>query len=306
MQDFWSEDDNPDLSECIAGIFLGRRREIGAWEEPNGGQRNAARWQFLAWWTRARPVTVLRPGPAPDVRHRTTPIRREIQRARRGRSGESCSRMLASMTHAFDVIHITNELPSGRLGGVGTVIDGLISGFRKLGLRVLWFHLDDDVTPGEIANSIGAGATMWAGTLGDLRQFSAPVLHIHCYQPHQRLLEICRDHPSIYTIHSLLNWEARSNDIDLTDSIRWQEQLIAAVDRVAVISEAEREAYTALGYSVSTRTCALSATACAIRARSGLRAGPERSDFADGLFRESGRSSRRSFSMRPVSKRAGP
>jgi hypothetical protein len=34
VQDFWSEDDNPDLTQCIAGIFLARRREIGTWEEP--------------------------------------------------------------------------------------------------------------------------------------------------------------------------------------------------------------------------------------------------------------------------------
>jgi len=34
VQDFWSEDTNPVLSDCIAGIFLGRQRLDGAWEEP--------------------------------------------------------------------------------------------------------------------------------------------------------------------------------------------------------------------------------------------------------------------------------
>ena len=43
-------------------------------------------------------------------------------------------------------------------------------------------------------------------------------------------------------------WEARSNDIDLAHSISWQEQLIAAADRVVLISEAERTAYATLGY----------------------------------------------------------
>ena len=34
VQSFWIEDDNPDLSERLAGIFLARRRTDGGWEEP--------------------------------------------------------------------------------------------------------------------------------------------------------------------------------------------------------------------------------------------------------------------------------
>lgn len=34
VQDFWTEDENPDLSECLATVFLGRRRSDGRWEEP--------------------------------------------------------------------------------------------------------------------------------------------------------------------------------------------------------------------------------------------------------------------------------
>lgn len=34
VQNFWSEDRNPDLSESLAGVFLARRRADGAWEEP--------------------------------------------------------------------------------------------------------------------------------------------------------------------------------------------------------------------------------------------------------------------------------
>ncbi|HTU55084.1 MAG TPA: glycosyltransferase family 4 protein [Acetobacteraceae bacterium] len=150
--------------------------------------------------------------------------------------------------HAFDVIQLTNELPTGKLGGVGTVIDGLASGLRKLGLSVLWFLVDEAAEPGRTTPFSLEGAMVEVGTLADLRRFSAPVLHIHCYEPHQRLLELCRERPSLYTIHSLLNWEARSNDIDLTPSIRWQEALIGAAARVVVISEAERSAYSALGY----------------------------------------------------------
>ena len=32
VQNFWTEDPNPDLSQCLAGIFLSRRRRDGAWE----------------------------------------------------------------------------------------------------------------------------------------------------------------------------------------------------------------------------------------------------------------------------------
>ena len=34
VHDFWSEDDQPDLSVCLAGVFLARLRADGAWEEP--------------------------------------------------------------------------------------------------------------------------------------------------------------------------------------------------------------------------------------------------------------------------------
>ena len=34
VQNFWIEDDNPELSQAIAGVFLARRRTDGEWEEP--------------------------------------------------------------------------------------------------------------------------------------------------------------------------------------------------------------------------------------------------------------------------------
>lgn len=34
VQNFQVEDRNPDLSMCEAGVFLARRRDDGAWEEP--------------------------------------------------------------------------------------------------------------------------------------------------------------------------------------------------------------------------------------------------------------------------------
>ncbi|MBT0963810.1 hypothetical protein [Denitromonas iodatirespirans] len=32
VQNFWIEDPNPDLTQCLAGIFLARRRRDGQWE----------------------------------------------------------------------------------------------------------------------------------------------------------------------------------------------------------------------------------------------------------------------------------
>jgi hypothetical protein len=34
VQYFWTDDDNTNLNECRAGIFLGRRRATGEWETP--------------------------------------------------------------------------------------------------------------------------------------------------------------------------------------------------------------------------------------------------------------------------------
>lgn len=34
VHDFWADDDNPILTECVAGIFLRRRRASGDWEVP--------------------------------------------------------------------------------------------------------------------------------------------------------------------------------------------------------------------------------------------------------------------------------
>ena len=45
------------------------------------------------------------------------------------------------------VVEITNELPFNRLGGVGSAIDGLISGFAALGVPVLWFLVDHHYRP---------------------------------------------------------------------------------------------------------------------------------------------------------------
>jgi hypothetical protein len=149
----------------------------------------------------------------------------------------------------FDVIHVTNELASGKTGGVGTVVDNLASGLGKLGLSALWFLVSDGAEPSPSHAQSPGGVAVASGRLDDLRSCPAPLLHVHCYEPHESLIEICHERPSLYTIHSLLRQEAVSNDIDLTPSVRWQEQLIAAVDRVVVISQAERDAYARLGYT---------------------------------------------------------
>ena len=64
VQDFWTDDDNPNLDECLAGIFLARRRPTGEWEMPE-------RWQIECRSLMVLGTIDTRQGPhilsAPDV-----------------------------------------------------------------------------------------------------------------------------------------------------------------------------------------------------------------------------------------------
>jgi glycosyltransferase involved in cell wall biosynthesis len=148
---------------------------------------------------------------------------------------------------SFDVIQVTNELPNGRLGGVGTILDHLTSGLHRLGVRCLCYRISNLPTHGLTDSALG-GVPIVHGTLEALHSIAAPVLHVHCYELEGRLLDLCASRPSLYTVHSLLRVEAETNDIDLPGAIAWQESLIAAVDCVALVSDAEYDAYAGLGY----------------------------------------------------------
>jgi glycosyltransferase involved in cell wall biosynthesis len=149
---------------------------------------------------------------------------------------------------SFDVIEVTNEMPVNRIGGVGSVIENLLSGFRSVGVRALWFLVDHSYRSFEVDEILAEYPSVAIGTHDDLRRFRAPLVHLHSYNYNPQLLDYLEDHRSVFTIHSLLAYEEWSNDVELPFRVEWQETLIAACDQVVLISEAERQYYRRLGY----------------------------------------------------------
>jgi glycosyltransferase involved in cell wall biosynthesis len=148
----------------------------------------------------------------------------------------------------FDVVEITNEMPVNRIGGVGTVVENLLSGFEEIGIRALWFLADHPYRPSDLDEILRSYPNVAVGEHDELDRFSAPVAHLHAYAFGPGLLPALGRRPTLFTIHSLLVEEERSNDVDLAGSVRSQEELIAASAEVAVVSEAERDRYRRLGY----------------------------------------------------------
>lgn len=61
VQNFWIEDPNPDLEQCLAGIFLARQRRDGDWETPENWPlecRSVALIGHLDLRCRGRPMLV--------------------------------------------------------------------------------------------------------------------------------------------------------------------------------------------------------------------------------------------------------
>lgn len=148
----------------------------------------------------------------------------------------------------FDVIEITNEMPQNRTGGVGTVIDNLITGFDAEGVGALWFLTDHGYHPGQVDEILARFPNVAVGHIEALAGFSAPVAHIHSYQQNPALTTYLAGRKAVCTIHSLLALEEQSNDVRLGSAVGWQERLIAESACVVVLSRAERAKYRALGY----------------------------------------------------------
>lgn len=148
----------------------------------------------------------------------------------------------------FDVIEITNEMPHNRMGGVGSVIESLASGFAAIGVRALWYLTDHEYQPYEVDAILATHPCVAVGSEAELAHFRAPVVHIHSYHHGPGLLDATAGARSMFTIHSLLAYEEISNAVDLHGSVMDQERLIAACDEVVLVSEAERAYYHRLGY----------------------------------------------------------
>ncbi|MGZ5205224.1 MAG: glycosyltransferase family 4 protein [Caldimonas sp.] len=148
----------------------------------------------------------------------------------------------------FEVIEITNEMPQNRIGGVGSVIESLMSGFDALGVRALWYVTDHEYQPYEVDAILASRHDVAFGSHAELGEFAAPVAHIHSYNHAPGLMAALGRVRSLFTIHSLLALEESSNDVDLGDAVAGQERLIASCDEVALVSNAERGYYDRLGY----------------------------------------------------------
>jgi glycosyltransferase involved in cell wall biosynthesis len=148
----------------------------------------------------------------------------------------------------FDVIEITNEMPQNRIGGVGSVIESLMSGFAALDVKALWYVADHQYQPYEVEAILASQAPVALGSHAELAAFRAPAAHVHSYNHAPGLLDALAGSRSLFTIHSLLAYEEISNDVDLGWAVAEQERLIAACDEVALVSAAERDYYRRLGY----------------------------------------------------------
>jgi glycosyltransferase involved in cell wall biosynthesis len=148
----------------------------------------------------------------------------------------------------FDVIEITNEMPQNRIGGVGSVIEALMSGFEALGVRALWYLTDHEYQPYEVEAILARHPCVAIGDHGELAHFAAPVVHVHSYRHAPDLLQAIGDARSVFTVHSLLACEEWSNDVDLHGAVEEQERLIARCNAVALVSSAELGYYRRLGY----------------------------------------------------------
>ncbi len=149
---------------------------------------------------------------------------------------------------AFDVIEVTNEMPVNRTGGVGTVIENLMTGFPSEGVRALWFLTDHGYSDTQLSDILERFPNVAVGPIEDLERFTAPVSHVHSYQQNPALANYLASRPAVCTIHSLLALEERTNDVKLGTAVEWQERLISRSACVVVLSRAERAQYAALGY----------------------------------------------------------
>ena len=190
----------------------------------------------------------------------------------------------------FQVVEITNEMPINRIGGVGSVVEGLISGYRALGADVLWFVVDHRYRSFELEAILERFDAVAVGDYADLERFHAPVVHLHSYYSHPALLDYLRGVRSLFTIHSLLAFEETSNEVDLADMVRGQEALIAACDEVALVSQTEHDYYRELGYHQLNPRARVVHTALRSRGPGVARAGRRSSATAVGWCRASTRS----------------
>ena len=151
-------------------------------------------------------------------------------------------------TNEFDAVEVTNELPVNRLGGVGSVIDSLMTGFEALNAKVLWYLIDHDYSPTDLDYILSRYDNVAVGSIDELENIKAPVAHLHTYNHNSKVLQALKGKITVFTVHSLLRCKASSNDVDMGWAIKKQEELIFGCDYVVLVSCAELIHYYKLGY----------------------------------------------------------
>lgn len=149
---------------------------------------------------------------------------------------------------SFDVVEVTNEMPLNRTGGVGTVIENLMSGLAGQDLEVLWYLMDHGYLPWQVDEILRRFPNVAVGSSAELGAFETGVFHLHSYAENAGLEAHLANRVCVCTIHSLLAMEARSNDVDLSAAVAWQESLIQRSTAVVLVSRAELHRYRELGY----------------------------------------------------------
>lgn len=61
VQNFWIEDHNPELRDCVAAVFLARRRADGQWEEPENWPIECRTLAHLGYVETRRPDRMVLP-----------------------------------------------------------------------------------------------------------------------------------------------------------------------------------------------------------------------------------------------------
>ena len=139
-------------------------------------------------------------------------------------------------------------MPLNRTGGVGTVIESLITGLAGEGVGALWLLTDHGYNAEQIDAILERFPNVTVGRIEDLDRYVASVVHIHSYQHNAALADYIARRRAVCTVHSLLAMEERWNDVQLGPAVAWQERLMACSACVVMLSRADRVKYLSLGY----------------------------------------------------------
>jgi glycosyltransferase involved in cell wall biosynthesis len=166
------------------------------------------------------------------------------------------------------VLHLTAEFPPLIWGGLGTAVGGLATASARAGMEVIvlligypnrftsygWSGLGEytesdaelfvsDLARLEIIQASKANALETALRLA--RGWHPDVVHIHPVElwPIARALQQQTGTPVVYTVHSLnlAEYEIGREPTEILNLWRTQEEIIAAADRVLVLTESERD-----------------------------------------------------------------